>query len=292
MPGRNFSSNSYEYGFNGMRKVDEISGSGNHYTAEFWEYDPRTVRRWNTDPVVKEWESPYATFRGNPIWFVDPHGDDPGEYIQQDNGDGTATTTKISDLGDEEGVDFTHIKGGEHDGQTLIESQATGQGVYMKSSKNIEGFTQRDGGINWNTIYDEFLQGTGPENSLVTTPGMLQEIMKSPQFSEAFKEYFDAGAPSKMAVNPSFGIPGAVKAGDNMTAQMVGKASYSFYNTGDKLVITIMDSKSVMSYSLNPIVKILPENWVNEDRGSSNNPVPQGTTRQTYLMMLDIKQQK
>ena len=53
-----------------------------------------------------------------------------------------------------------------------------------------------------------------------------------------------------------------------------------------------MDSKSVMSYSLNPIVKILPENWVNEDRGSSNNPVPQGTTRQTYLMMLDIKQQK
>jgi hypothetical protein len=84
MPGRSFNSNSYEYGFNGMSKVDEISGSGNHYTAEFWEYDPRTVRRWNTDPVVKEWESPYAAFRGNPIWFVDPNGDDPSTHTDED----------------------------------------------------------------------------------------------------------------------------------------------------------------------------------------------------------------
>jgi len=29
----------YRYGFNGMEKDDEVSGNGNSYTAEFWEYD-------------------------------------------------------------------------------------------------------------------------------------------------------------------------------------------------------------------------------------------------------------
>ncbi len=69
----------YRYGFNGMEKVDELKGSGNHYTAPFWEYDPRVVRRWNIDSVVKHWESPYAVFHNNPIYFTDPQGDDPPE---------------------------------------------------------------------------------------------------------------------------------------------------------------------------------------------------------------------
>jgi hypothetical protein len=44
---------------------------GNHNTALFWEYDTRLGRRWNIDPVKKEWESPYATFSSNPIWYSD-----------------------------------------------------------------------------------------------------------------------------------------------------------------------------------------------------------------------------
>lgn len=36
----------YRYGFNGQEKVDEIAGQGNHYTAEFWEYDSRTGRQF------------------------------------------------------------------------------------------------------------------------------------------------------------------------------------------------------------------------------------------------------
>ena len=76
MPGRSFSSLDYRYGFNGQEKIDEISGSGNHYTAEYWEYDPRTGRRWNRDPIVKAHESPYAAFGNNPIWFIDPLGAD------------------------------------------------------------------------------------------------------------------------------------------------------------------------------------------------------------------------
>ena len=49
---------------------------GNHNTAEFWEYDTRVGRRWNTDPVVKPWESSYACFANNPIWYSDVNGDD------------------------------------------------------------------------------------------------------------------------------------------------------------------------------------------------------------------------
>ena len=284
-----------KFKYNGKElQDDDVNGNKlNLYDYGARMYDPALGRFHSVDPLAhkRSWVSPYNFVQNNPISRVDPTGALDGEFEEVVKEDGTKTKTKISDLGDAEGIDFTHIKGGAHDGQTRIESQTTGHEVYMKSSKNIEGFTKRDGGINWNTIYDEFLSGTGPDNSLISTPGMLQDIMQSPQFADAFQTYLDAGAPEKMGFNPSFGISGIVAAGDNMTAQMIGKSSYSFYNVGDKLVITIMDSKSVMSYSLNPFVKILPESWVNEYRSSSSEPVPQGTTRQTYLMMLDIKKQ-
>jgi RHS repeat-associated protein len=71
-----FNSNNYRYGFNGQEKDDEIAGSGNSYTAEYWQYDSRLGRRWNIDPVFKEHESPFATFANNPISFIDPFGAD------------------------------------------------------------------------------------------------------------------------------------------------------------------------------------------------------------------------
>src|SRR5690625_2198014 len=79
----------YRYGFGGHEKVDEVKGTGNHYTASYWEMDPRLAKRWNPDPVVKHHESPYAVLANNPIWFVDPSGadtsfyDDKGNYDQQ-----------------------------------------------------------------------------------------------------------------------------------------------------------------------------------------------------------------
>ena len=75
MPGRNFNSEKYRFGFNTQEKTDEISGIGNHTTAEFWEYDPRLARRWNLDPKPQKYISDYATFGNNPILFNDPFGD-------------------------------------------------------------------------------------------------------------------------------------------------------------------------------------------------------------------------
>jgi uncharacterized protein (TIGR02594 family) len=75
---REFTSAKYSYGWGSHEKVDEISGAGNHYTAEFWEYDPRTGRRWNIDPVYKHHLSNYSVMSGNPISRIDPNGANDG----------------------------------------------------------------------------------------------------------------------------------------------------------------------------------------------------------------------
>ena len=64
----------YRYFFNGQEADNEVLGEGVSMSAEFWQYDSRLGRRWNVDPVFKEYESPYACFAGNPVWFADPKG--------------------------------------------------------------------------------------------------------------------------------------------------------------------------------------------------------------------------
>jgi hypothetical protein len=56
--------------------MKDLDIQADHYTAKFWEYDPRTGRRWNIDPVRKESLSGYSVNGLNPIWYMDPNGDD------------------------------------------------------------------------------------------------------------------------------------------------------------------------------------------------------------------------
>jgi len=72
---RTFQTEKYRFAFNGQQRDTEIDAQ--IYHAEHWKYDARTARRWNKDPVFVPFESPYATFRGNPILFNDPNGDIP-----------------------------------------------------------------------------------------------------------------------------------------------------------------------------------------------------------------------
>ncbi len=58
-----------------MEKDNEAKGEWNSYYALNWEYDPRAVTRWNTDPKPTAGVSPYAVFNGNPILYTDPLGD-------------------------------------------------------------------------------------------------------------------------------------------------------------------------------------------------------------------------
>ncbi len=73
MPGRNYSSNLYRYGFNTQELSPEINE--NSYSAEYWQYDSRIGRRWNIDPLKLTWESSYLVNGNNPNVFLDPYGD-------------------------------------------------------------------------------------------------------------------------------------------------------------------------------------------------------------------------
>jgi len=79
MPDRQWYSNddssAYSFGFGGQMKDDEVSGVGNSYTAEYWQYDARLGRRFNIDPKPNPSISVYACFSNNPLWYIDPYGD-------------------------------------------------------------------------------------------------------------------------------------------------------------------------------------------------------------------------
>lgn len=65
----------FRFLFNSQEKDDEISGKGNSYSAEYWQYDSRLGRRWNLDPKPTVGISDYSAFSNNPIWFNDIKGD-------------------------------------------------------------------------------------------------------------------------------------------------------------------------------------------------------------------------
>jgi hypothetical protein len=65
----------YRFHFNGQEADNEVAGTGNSYTAEFWQYDSRLGRRWNVDPKHFPWESPYSVFGNNPLINKDIKGD-------------------------------------------------------------------------------------------------------------------------------------------------------------------------------------------------------------------------
>src|SRR5690554_6660128 len=66
----------YRYGFNSMKRDNEVKGQGNSYTTEFRQYDSRLGRWLSIDPLFTNfpWQSPYVGFDNNPIYYVDPKG--------------------------------------------------------------------------------------------------------------------------------------------------------------------------------------------------------------------------
>lgn len=74
--------NKYRYGYIGWERDDDMEkGDGNEYATEYRQYDARTGRFANVDPLVMAVpaHSPYAYGLGNPIRFLDENGDWPGK---------------------------------------------------------------------------------------------------------------------------------------------------------------------------------------------------------------------
>jgi RHS repeat-associated protein len=95
LPGRNYSSDSYRYAWNGQEKDDEMHGAtGTSYAYEARMYDPRIGRWLSLDPNAKKYPgiSPYNFSYNNPVIFNDPDGRDGRLKIQRNaSGGGTIT---------------------------------------------------------------------------------------------------------------------------------------------------------------------------------------------------------
>lgn len=84
---RDFSSEKYSMGFNGMRKDDEVKGSGNSYDYKERFYDNRLSRFLSMDKLVKSfpWYSPYQFAGNKPTIAIDRDGME--EFIMIEKGD-------------------------------------------------------------------------------------------------------------------------------------------------------------------------------------------------------------
>jgi len=72
----NNDSSGYSFGFNGMRKDDEISGVGNSLDFGARIYDSRLGRWLSVDPFSAKYpgESPFMAFGNNPVFYIDHQG--------------------------------------------------------------------------------------------------------------------------------------------------------------------------------------------------------------------------
>ncbi len=77
MPGRTYSSEAYSWGFNGMQKDDEISGSGNNLDFGARIYDSRLGRFLSIDPLKSNFAfmTGYSFAMNTPIRYIDKNGE-------------------------------------------------------------------------------------------------------------------------------------------------------------------------------------------------------------------------
>ena len=177
-------SDKYRFGFNGQEKDNEIAGMGNHNTAEFWEYDTRVGRRWNTDPVTLPFESPYAVNHNNPIQQNDPLGnsaDDPKTHTVK-KGETLSAISKRVGVGVDDLAKMNHLKDKNKlsIGQTLkinpeVDFKDNPHGGYSNPN-NSEGTEVSM--KNTFAIGGGFAYGIGPENELVTS-GKAMDALRS-----------------------------------------------------------------------------------------------------------------
>ena len=140
MPGRTYTlqNGKYRYGFNGMERDDEVHNPGSWYQFGDFGYDPRTGRRNNTDPIVKVWESPYATFRNNPILYSDPSGKDgvvttqESAPITKEVGKGKKKHTETFNGGTKENPNIMTVKANYYYNKTQLNAK------YTDGSKALE----------------------------------------------------------------------------------------------------------------------------------------------------------
>ena len=198
MPGRTFNSDAYRYGANsGSEKDDEITGVvGAHYTTEFRELDTRLGGRWwSPDPIVKPWESPYAGFSNNPIYYSDPTGLDPGDPVKKDDASGDKGSTAPN--GGTRGGKGD-IKGGE---AVCIGCGDSGEDIYGMPEQKTTPEAQHQAQVLVNELHDQIAHYEAAEAAYTSeasaTPGLWK--LMGGGFPDRIYEEADAQRLDKIA---------------------------------------------------------------------------------------------
>jgi RHS repeat-associated protein len=286
----------HDYQYNGKEHLTELG-------LEWDDYGARTRDRqlniwWQVDPLAEKYYSisPYVYVVNNPILHTDPDGRSvDGEYELDANGN----FQKVSDKGDDIGVDFYHFDNvlGD-DGKTIQKTWITdrkGNWNWMKNGRyNLQGDV-RDGETNWSTIYEEFRDGTGSERSFFEGEHTaIQDIKDNYLFEKAFTKFEKTGR-DKAPIEANFSPLDIITTGTNMQVQMMGSYNVSFYKLGDKVLSLVQDSKSrtslyyhlpVTNYSRNETQYMTIPGGVTYYGKFENLVIPhkkESSTYQTYL---------
>ncbi len=159
----------YRFHFNGQEADNEVAGSGNSYTAEFWQYDSRLGRRWNVDPKYRASESRYAVNGNNSILFIDPNGDFKTKF-----GAWLYKTTHGGEIGGEKGKYYVNRSSVGADGVTDIRPW-----VY-----DWQGSTKPYSGSGWGHGLRSFLGAVcGVNNDVNNVAGAL--LLSQLQYGQA-----------------------------------------------------------------------------------------------------------
>ena len=146
----NLGAGTYRYGMNGMEQDKEVKGGGNSYTSYWRQYDPRLGRWMSDEPKPVAWESGYAAFRNNPIYYADPSGDFPklgiGKFFKKIFGGGKAKTGKgaISDKALANTNAAGSVKGGTFDSFVVDGGKGPASGFSKAISSIKDWFSSTD----------------------------------------------------------------------------------------------------------------------------------------------------